>query len=429
MNKAINLITRRNALLNIAAVIPSVAMSNSVFGQNGKPVPLKKSPITNNWGLVKLVKIPVEHFAVFRGREGEGYSHVPQLNSHEGKLFATWALGLRDEEAPGQRMVMAVSEDHGRTWSAASTIAPSRHGKTFQSNVSSCGLRILSDGRFVAYSAEWEWEAGTYNVDGSRKPFPFSDPKFKSKNRQMWEVLESRTEARVSNDGGRSWGEPVVVAPNQAGYHDPFKTRSGRLILAGNYGVCHYTDDPAGLTGWKRASIPGLPSNHSDSYFHMNQAREFVGIEELFSEACVYQTDDGVLHMTMRHENGGTLGVTESKDDGLTWSNPMLTSFTDNVCRSHFGRLPDGRFFALSCPSPKGSRTPLVLSLSRDGITFDRQFIIGDEPAESTRIPGYAKGGRYGYPYLHVMGDEVFAIYSRNKDDIFVGRFKLADIT
>ena len=33
MNKAINLITRRNALLNIAAVIPSVAMSNSVFGQ------------------------------------------------------------------------------------------------------------------------------------------------------------------------------------------------------------------------------------------------------------------------------------------------------------------------------------------------------------------------------------------------------------
>ena len=65
-------------------------------------------------------------------------------------------------------MVMSISEDRGRTWSAPTTIAPSRHGKSFQSNVSSCGLRILPDGRFVAYSAEWEWEPDAYNPDGSR---------------------------------------------------------------------------------------------------------------------------------------------------------------------------------------------------------------------------------------------------------------------
>ncbi|MEY3812523.1 MAG: hypothetical protein RL495_470 [Verrucomicrobiota bacterium] len=397
---------------------------------DAKPIPLKKSPITNCWGDVKPVKIPVEHVTVFRGREGEGYSHVQHLTSHNGKLYATWALGLRDEEAPGQRMVMSVSEDHGRTWSAPTTIGPSRHGKTFQTNVSSCGLRILPDGRFVAYSAEWEWEAETYNTDGSRREFPVSDPVFKGKRPPMWEVLESRTEARVSTDSGRSWGEPVVVAPNQAGYHDPIQTRSGRLILPGNYGVCHYTDDPSGLTGWKRASIPGLPSNHSDSYFHMYQARAFLGIAELFSEACVYQTDDDVLHMMMRHENGGMLGVTESRDNGLTWSAPMLTTFADSACRAHFGKLPDGRFFAVSCPPGKRGqkRTPLVLAISQDGVTFDRHFILGDEPTEPTRIPGYAKGGRYGYPYLHVMGDEVFAIYSVNKDDVAVGRFKLADI-
>ena len=438
-------------LLAALLLAPMAAISAA---EVAKPIPLKKSPITNCWGDVKPVKIPVEHVTIFRGREGEGYSHVQQLNSLNGKLYATWALGLRDEEAPGQRMVMSVSEDHGRTWSAPSTIAPSRHGKAFQTNVSSCGLRILPDGRFVAYSAEWEWEAETYNRDGSRNEFPFSNPLYKYRP-PMWKVYESRTEARISTDGGRSWGEPLVVAPNQAGYHDPFQTRSGRLILPGNYGVCHYTDDPAGLTGWKRASIPGLPSNHQDNYFQMYQARAYLGIAELFSEACVYQTDDGVLHMIMRHENGPMLGVTESRDGGITWSTPMLTSFTDNTCRSHFGRLPDGRFFALSCPAPSPKefagtdaakvnrtnleygagpgqwglgRTPLVLSLSRDGITFDRHFILGDQPVEATRIPGYAKGGRYGYPYLHVMGDEVFAIYSRNKDDIAVGRFKLADI-
>lgn len=417
-----------------------------------KPIPLNRSPITNRWGDVKPVKIPVEHVTVFRGREGESYNHVQHLTSHDGKLYATWALGLRDEEAPGQRMVMAVSEDHGRTWSAPTTIAPSRHGKAFQSNVNSCGLRILPDGRFVAYSAEWEWEPEAYNPDGSRKDHPWDQ---RAQRVPQWNPLESRTEARVSTDGGRSWGEPVVVAPNQAGFHGLFQTRSGRLILPGNFGVCHYTDDPTGLTGWKRASIPGLPSNHSDNYFRMYQTRASLGIAELFSEACVYQTDNGVLHMMMRNNNGPMLGVTESRDDGLTWSTPMLTSFTDNACRSHFGRLPDGRFFALSCPAPSPKefagadaakvkrtnleygagpgqyhlgRTPLVLALSRDGITYDRHFILGDQPVEATRISGKGKGGRYGYPYLHVMGDEVFAIYSVNKDDIAVGRFKLADI-
>jgi hypothetical protein len=392
---------------------------------------LERSPISNRWGKVKPSKIQVEHVTVFRGREGESYNHVAELNSHDGKLYATWALGLRDEEAPGQRMVMAVSEDHGRTWSAPTTIAPSRHGKAFQTNVSSCGLRILPDGRFVAYSAEWEWEPDAYNPDGSRRDHPISDPAMGHEKR-MWRTDQGRTEARVSNDNGRTWSEPVVVAPKQEGYFSPVKVRSGRLILPGNFGVCHYTDDPAGLIGWKRASIPGIPESHYDSYFHSFQAAKLLGIRERFSEACVYQTDDGVIRMMLRTEgaSGGNLGVTESRDNGLTWSAPMITDFADSACRAHFGKLPDGRFFAVSCPPGKRGqrRTPLVLAISEDGVTFDRHFILGDEPSQEPRIPGKAKGGRYGYPYLHVMGDEAFVIYTVEKDDVAVGRFPLSAI-
>jgi hypothetical protein len=43
-------------------------------------------------------------------------------------------------------------------------------------------------------------------------------------------------------------------------------------------------------------------------------------------------------------------------------------------------------------------------------------------------MPGYAKHGRYGYPYLHVMGDHGFVIYSVAKEDIAVGRFALRDL-
>ncbi len=37
-------------------------------------------------------------------------------------------------------------------------------------------------------------------------------------------------------------------------------------------------------------------------------------------------------------------------------------------------------------------------------------------------------GGRYGYPYLHIMGDRGYVIYSVNKEDIAIGRFRLGDI-
>lgn len=423
------LIARRSLVRGFGVIAASSPLQSAAaqdpVQNKPTPKPLERSPISNRWGEVKPAKIQVEHITVFRGREGEAYSHVAELNSHDGKLYATWALGLRDEEAPGQRMVMSTSEDSGRTWSAPTTIAPSRHGKSFQSNVSSCGLRILPDGRFVAYSAEWEWEPGAYNPDGSRRDHPISDPATGHEQR-VWKTDQGRTEARVSTDNGRTWAEPVVIAAKQESWFSPVMVRSGRLILPGNFGVCHFTDDPAGLTGWKRASIPGIPESHHDSFFHSFQAAKLLGIKERFCEACVYQTDDGVIHMMMRNDGGKTLGVTESHDNGVTWSAPMLTAFVDSNCRAHFGKLPDGRFFAVSCPAR--GRTPLVLAISEDGVTFDRHYILGDEPSLRPRIPGKAKGGRYGYPYLHVKGDEAFVIYTVHKDDVAVGHFPLSAI-
>jgi hypothetical protein len=96
----------------------------------------------------------------------------------------------------------------------------------------------------------------------------------------------------------------------------------------------------------------------------------------------------------------------------------MRSDYTDANCRFHFGQLPDGRWFGLSCPCPKGGRTPLVLATSNDGVVFDHHYILGDAPVLQPAIPGHHKYGRYGYPSYHFMGDVLMVIYSVNKEDI-----------
>jgi hypothetical protein len=68
------------------------------------------------------------------------------------------------------------------------------------------------------------------------------------------------------------------------------------------------------------------------------------------------------------------------------------------------------------------------LAASKDGVVFDRHFILGDEPASKPRMPGSHKGGRYGYPHMHIMGDQAFVIYSVNKEDVWVCRFDLNEL-
>ncbi len=41
-------------------------------------------------------------------------------------------------------------------------------------------------------------------------------------------------------------------------------------------------------------------------------------------------------------------------------------------------------------------------------------------------MPGRHKGGRYGYPFLHVAGETAWAVYSIEKEDIAVCRFPLS---
>jgi len=375
---------------------------------------IQTSPITNRWGAVTPRHPRVEHFQVYGGVPGAAYSHQAQLTSHHGRLYATWTLGIREEEGPGEHMVLATSDDHGETWSPPIMVARARPGQFAATIVVSTGLRVVGD-RLIAYYGEWE-----------RAVVGMTPAGWRTESQVPEILLNNHTAVCISRDGGLTWDDRHTIIAGQTGYMTPSPTASGRLILPGHL-TYPYTDDLLGMTGWKRAAVPGLPADFEDTYFSVVNGVRPACVDHLYNEASFFQTDAGVLHMMLRTEDVRLLGVTTSCDNGVTWSTPVLTDYTDCIGRPHFGRLPDGRYFGMTCPG--ASRTPAVLALSEDGVVFDRHYIIGNEPDRGPRVPGFGKSGRYGYPYLHVAGAYGFVIYSVAKEDIGIGRFKLADLS
>jgi hypothetical protein len=394
-----------------------------------------RSPITNCWGKVRPKKIDVDHRIVSFGTHGSSFNHQAQLTSLDGVLYASWTKGIKDEESPAETMAFSISEDKGKTWSPARSVAGPEPGRFADRVIVSSGIRAY-EGTLIAYYGDWEYGREALDENGCLKGIEVDDSAFWTNLSRA--TTEGRaysncrhhincvTRAKTSSDGGKTWSPPIDIIPRIATYHSPELTASRRLILPG-HATFPYTDDPWGLQGWKFAGLAGLSASFVDSVMGWFFGREKRKDPVIYSEGSFYQTQDRVIHMMLRTETNW-LAVSESIDDGVTWAEPVLTEYTDNICRPHFGRLPDGRHFGMTCPSPEGRRTPAVLAISSDGVVFDRHYILGDDVWRPMRIPGFAKGGRYGYPWLHVDHENGYMIYSIEKEDIGVGRFRLEDL-
>jgi hypothetical protein len=393
---------------------------------------MQTSPITNCWGRVPAKPLLVRHTNIFLGRDGASYNHQAQLTSRSGVLIASWSQGLRDEDSPGQIVVCATSEDRGKSWSRPTTIVSRERGQFAELVRLNAGVLAGGD-ELVAYYGQWELSGDVVDSDGRIKGMETGEGAFfaalKAANGQRVPYataighLKTVTWARTSNDFGRTWSPPIEIIPHLVSYHAPRAVASGRLIFPGN-ATFAYTDDPKGLTNWHRSALPRISENFVDGLEGWFFGREERGDPVIYSEGSFFQLPDGTIRMMLRTE-ADRLAVSESRDNGETWGEPMMTEYTDNIGRPCFGRLPDGRYYGINCPVPGSRRTPVVLALSRDGTVFDQHFIIGSEPSKGMRIDGYLKGGRYGYPWLHVDGEEAYVIYSVEKEDIAVGAFNL----
>jgi hypothetical protein len=361
-------------------------------------------------------KLPAVESVIHLAAPERSYHHHQHLTSRDGVLYATFSSGDRDEDMLGQSMVLCTSHDRGQTWSKPQTILapePAEHGLGV---VTAEGLYFASDGALYALAAYYERSYMAllmyYATGGGGMVSP------------DWQCnLNVHTRLLRSDDLGKSFRE-VARFPSVFPNLGPMITSRGRLISPGNAGT-FYTDDPTSLTSWKRSHLPGIPDDFRDDPEGNNLLFRPRPIR--CNEMSIFELADGTLRAMFRTDKFA-LACSDSTDHGLTWTEPQLTQYTDAGSRHHFGTLPDGRYFGLSNPTPRSARTPLVLALSQDGSNFDHHFIVGDAPNVLPRVHGVHKYGRYGYPFFHIMDDECFVIYSRNKEDVLLSRFHLSDL-
>lgn len=352
--------------------------------------------IRNNYHDTKdLPRLMIERTMIYKPDTNWLYSHHPSITYFKNKLIAIWSNGYKDEDSPGQRVVFSISKDFNH-WSKIRALAvPSFTGDT-QNVLTAAGFHQYHD-TLIAYYGEYTHD---------------------KKQTHLW--------AKTSIDG-EHWSEPidmhVAVNPN----HGPQPTKSGRLIISGNF-TFPYTDDKRGLSGWKMTSFyPDslYKEDNPDTYEAPSKA---VGIVPL-CEGSFYQTDDGIIHMLLRATDDGWKGrlwVTESKDDGAHWSMATETGFTDNDSKFHFGRLPDKRFYYMGIPDTlhHSERNPLVFAISEDGKFFNKQYIVADK-VYKIKKDGLWKDGQYGYPHTMILNGYVYVIISRLKESMEVIRFKI----
>ena len=365
-------------------------ITNDVEWKDGKPIALKN-----------VSRPKVHSTIVFEPSEFEWtYSHHQSIVLFKKRLYAIWSSALRDEDTPGQRVMYAVRSEAGE-WSRPRVL--------FQPDIDPDGrLRVLTAGGFNIHKGMLVAYAGDY-----------------ADNRKSTQLF-----ARTTTDG-ETW-TPVrnlkcPVCPN----HGPEKTASGRLIIAGNTAF-PYTDDPAGLTGWKMSGI--YPASLEPFHDNPTTFWESAKVQSMANlcEGAFYQTDDKVLHMLLRATSldksaESILWETQSTDNGKTWSTPAKTSFSNTDAKVHFGRLPDGRYYGIGNPIVKERlRTPLVLSTSKDGVRFDRHYILGETPYLK-RFEGAFKGGDYSYPHTFRDDKNLYVIVARQKEAIEVIEVALSE--
>lgn len=333
-----------------------------------------------------------ETFTVYRPEENSyQYNHGAVLAAFQGRLYVQWQSSAQDEDAPETEVRYAISNT-GEHWSDPIVLAEPRPDAV----VTNGGWWTDGD-TLVAYLNVW--------------------PK----------ALEPRGGhvEYVTSQDGQHWSEPKRVttasgnALNGIIEQDVRRLDDNRLLTAvhvqpGLVAKPYHTDDPLGLSGWTQGEMPNLEHKPEMS-------REL--------EPSWFVREDGAVIMTFRDQAGSfRVLASVSHDRGVTWSQPVITGLYDSRSKQSAGNLPDGTAFIVNNPSGSKTRTPLAITTSEGGQTFDRAYRVraGGSNLQPQRFSGRYKRAGYSYPKSYVRDDYLYITYATNKEDIELTRIPVS---
>ena len=345
------------------------------------------------------------------------FSHHGHLAYHRGVLFAAWDSHARDENSSGQHGIFRYSTDEGETWSVAKALFPPLANKVPWSETNQ--------------SNPFQTSQGFAEVDGQLYAVTCVDKALQDKVYRFNEVSRIRVgflarEVRTDGTLGTVFWLSAQAPEPEPGYA-PIPAGDPMLVKK----ISAYFEEPANLR-----QLLFKPRQHpdSDDEHRMTEPTQAWRLDD-GTWVRLYR-NQGTIHGKSRSEIEDSRPrrhyAAFSFDDGKTWTVPTQTNFPDTGSRANAGRLPDGQYYVINNPLPmsarQGGRAMLAISLSRDGLEFDRMAVIRFI-APTARYAGKAKGGGgYQYPHSVVVGDRLWAIYSVNKEDMEVARIPLSQL-
>ncbi|MBQ3258963.1 MAG: exo-alpha-sialidase [Clostridia bacterium] len=379
----------------------------------------RAAAINNDLKGKEKIKIKSDRATVFaHDHDGYSFTHHPGIALIDGRLFVQFTQSKKDEDAPGQRIVVSYSDDFF-TWSDPVVAGPCQENTlvpgTETGNVPS-SFYAHDGSLFLFYAAR------NYAAD-----------KFDSQNRFIANANVEGVDTNMfvkSDDKGLTWSEPIVYG---SALGKPVQSLTGRWVSQIGRGIS-WLDDGEEANGLYWSHRSGLTAEQNADA--NSRVKEVKGT---LTEASMYQTQDYVFHI-MTRSDAGYLWHHESLDNGETWEDIYPTNFTTSSTMWRFGNLPDGRIFGIGSSDIKQGRYPLELWVSDDGINFDTCYILRDEydiaetgelfvqKGQNQHCAGWAKGGEYAYPHVVIDDTYLYVTYSRHKEMMEITRVKLSDI-
>ncbi len=374
-------------LIAVAPADPPYRAAPGLFQAGAPDLGLKPAPGTQT-------------FTVFApGEATDRFSNGVVLMPFKGRLYAQWQSSARDEDAPDTWVAYSVSDD-GETWRAPVALAHAGEGGLMRSS----GGWWTDGETLVAYVNVWP--DGFQSGAGGYAEYRLSrDGETWSERRRVMGVDGHPVEGVIEQDPHLIGGRLMT------GFH----MRPGMIAKP------FYTDDPLGLSGWTPGRMQNLPRDTSGAAAEHEKrlSREI--------EPSLFQRGDCAVMVFRDEELSFRQIASESCDQGVTWTTPVLTDMPDARAKQSAGNLPDGTAYLVNAPNSDRPRMPLAVTLSDDGRVFDRSFLLrGAGDLQPLRYEGQYKRPGYHYPKSVVWNDALYVGYAANKEDVQVTRVPLS---